>query len=154
MVTKTPLILETNGYNLSFYLDFAQKMQKDFVEAEVEFFAKCESTQRICIKSEQFIIQVSELPRLSKYFRDHINNLRKNFDYQSDTFVDYSLMYQIQAFCGSLNSKDKYSCFSLLSMINIGKSQIGNDSIYVGGESTVSLEEVMEFIDSIECLKG
>ncbi|AVH68151.1 hypothetical protein [Nostoc sp. 'Peltigera membranacea cyanobiont' N6] len=147
--TYNLIILKTNGYELKFYLGVAEN---HFLDAEIEFSVKPELLQRVFVKSKKIKISFDDLRRLINYFRNHMQSLKVDANHESYTFTDYNLVYQIQALCGFISSNTEESYFSIISMINVGKINPSSDSTYIGGESTISFNQVENFIISLENL--
>lgn len=143
-------ILETNGYYLYFCFDFSENIGNNLVSTEISFLTKPEISQEVCVKSERFKMNFNDIKRLSNYFKNHIKTLKTNVNSESHTFVDYSLTYQIQALCGFVSSDKNVSYFTISSMVNVGKTNTSNFSTYIGGESTISFNQVENFINSLE----
>ncbi|MGB3534020.1 MAG: hypothetical protein WBA13_10945 [Microcoleaceae cyanobacterium] len=148
--TPTIAVLETDGYELKFYLYFSKGAARQSLNMEIEFSVLPELPQRISIKSEKIIVTTTELRRLSDYFKHHIQNLKVNANHESYTFTDYSLAYQIQALCGYASQNNEESYFSIISMLNIGKKNSSSSSTYIGGESIIYFSQVENFIVSLE----
>jgi hypothetical protein len=142
------VILQTNGYELRFYLVLSKNYY--FFNARVEFSVNHDCLQQVCIKSEKFKISLDDLRHLLNYLRSHMQSLQSDENHESYSFSDYNLAYRMQALCGFASSDPKESYFSIISMVNIGRPNPSGDSVYIGGESTISFERVEEFITSLE----
>lgn len=79
----------------------------------------------------------------------HIACLQQDSSSQSDTFVPRELGFQVKALSGEVISP-KSGEFSLLFMVNVGRSNEEVSSTYVGGESEVTLENIQNFKSSVQ----
>lgn len=144
--------LITNSYEFKFYFSHPKEHKNIFFSTEVEFLLNSTFPQKIHAKSSKFMMKLNDLEDLISYLRNHINNLQVDPHKESYTFTDYGLMYQIQASCGFISSNIEESYFSIISMVNIGRNNVFKDSTYIGGESTINIKQVENFIDSLENL--
>jgi len=142
--------LKTNGYELRFYLARIENSQDSFFKAKVEFATTPHCSQKISAMSEKILINPSDLIRLIKYFQEHMENIKNNSQEDSYVFVDNTLGYQVHALCGDVSKNQKTGSFSIISMVNIGKTKPFNSSTYIGGESIITFEQVEEFIRALE----
>ncbi|MBZ8179798.1 hypothetical protein [Oscillatoria salina] len=141
------LVMSTNGYNLKFYFQVPNTPKSSFLDTIVEFSTKVESVQKVSVRSQKFPMCFDDLRRLSNYLKNHLQNIKNDPDYESHTFVDYNLTYQIQALCGEYSCSDyNENYFSICSMVNIVKRSPSSSAIYIGGESTISFLQTEEFI--------
>lgn len=149
-MTANLVILQTNGYELKFYLNSLENYLDNIFDAEIEFLVRSEFSQKVSVKSGVIQINIENLTRLINYLKNHMNIIQINPEQDSYTFTDYSLGYQIQALCGFISPIMEESYFSIISMVNIGKSNSLSDSTYIGGESTISFKQAETFIQSLE----
>jgi hypothetical protein len=146
------ITLKTNGYELRFYLSYSKNNPNSFFDSKIQFLTNSDSLQKISVISEKVLIKFESLISLVNYFRNHINKLKSNSEEVSIVFVDTTLSYQIHALSGEAFANIEDSYFSINSMVNIGKAIPSGDSVYIGGESTVSFNQIENFITSLEKL--
>jgi hypothetical protein len=149
--SRNLISLKTSGYELKFYLVHLEDTKDKSFNAKIEFSTTCNASQKISVVSEKTLIKLNDLIRLKTYFKEHMINLASEPEKDSYIFVDYTLAYQIHAFCGNIDENEG-GCFSILTMVNIGKTQPTGDSTYIGGESTITFKQVEDFIISIDDL--
>jgi hypothetical protein len=144
--------LITSGYEIRFYLVELKNSRDRLFHAKIEFITTPNVAQKISVMSEKVLIKLNDLIQLKKYFKDHMKNLKNKSQDDSYVFVDHSLSYQIHALCGEVDREKEEGCFSIISMVNIGRNYLTGDSTYIGGESTITFKQVEEFIVSIDNL--
>jgi hypothetical protein len=151
-ILRNLILLKTSGYEIRFYLVELENSRDRLFHAKVEFITTPNVAQKISALSEKALIKLNDLIELKKYFKDHMENLRNKPQDDSYVFVDHTLSYQIHALCGDVDKGKEEGCFSIVSMVNIGKTYPTKDSTYIGGESTITFQQVEEFIVSIDNL--
>lgn len=139
--------LETDGYLVIFDFKSIQDTP-DYMDLTIEFKLD-KSISGISVKSIPNFISKDDLQDIIKYFKDHIARLQKEPARESHTFITYGLGFQIKALSGYVESPD-YCEFSLLFLVNVGKSEENNFNTYVGGESIITLNNVQDFIGSLQ----
>ncbi len=95
-------------------------------------------------------MRLKDIQALIDYFEQHIANLQDNPWSDSATFVPLDLHFQMQALAGEVSSPDD-GAFSLRCMVNVGQVE-GCSRTYVGGEASVSLEQVSAFTSSLRAV--
>jgi hypothetical protein len=151
-ILQNLISLKTSGYEIRFYLVEMKNSRDRLFHAKVEFITTSNVSQKISAMSEKVSIKLNDLIQLKQYFREHMENLKNKPQDDSYVFVDYILSYQIHALCGWVDSAKEEGCFSIISMVNIGKNSLTKDSTYIGGESTMTFKQVEEFMVSIDTL--
>ncbi len=140
-------LLETDGYRVLLKLK-SLAPTKEYVDAVVEFMLAPHLVE-ISVKSVPTFIAISDLQELITYLDRHIACLQQDPSSQSDTFVPRELGFQVKALSGEVISP-KSGEFSLLFMVNVGRSNEEVSSTYVGGESEVTLENIQNFKSSVQ----
>ncbi len=140
------IVLNTTGYQLTFELKELQH-SKDNLDLTI-VFSLDPRLSNVVVKSIPMPILISDLQGMIDYFEEHIASLQENPDSEGYTFVTLDLQFQMQAFSGEVRSPDDGE-FTLRSMVNIGKLNSEGSSVYVGGETLVTLENINSFISSI-----
>jgi hypothetical protein len=140
------VILKTEGYEISFEL----KRFPDFntsLDLTVVFSLEPE-IGKVQVRSIPMPIYLRDLYELTTYLEQHIANLQKNPDSEAYTFVTMDLQFEMQAFAGEVRSANDGE-FTLRFMVNVGKPEGKTSSVYVGGETEVTLENINSFIAAI-----
>ena len=144
MISKC--LLQTDGYHVVFNLQHLDTT-KNYIDTIIEFILDPVISE-ISLKSIPTLIALSDWQELIAYFEQHIICLQQNPSYQSDPFVPRELGFQIKALSGEIISLNEGE-FSLLFMINAGRSHEDVSSTYIGGESAITLENLQNFLSSI-----
>ncbi|MEK6236953.1 MAG: hypothetical protein N2C14_19775 [Planctomycetales bacterium] len=100
------------------------------------------------VVSTEGAISVDDLQRLIGYFRDHVQQLHRNPNHESDVFTDENLVFQTQAFCGDID--DDGGDFTLSLHVNPAGHSRGHARIYVGGCTGIDVQAVDIFLRSLE----
>lgn len=140
-------LLETDGYQVLFDLKNLDA-SKEYFDLIVDFQLDSRILE-FSIKSIPSFIAIKDLHRIITYFEEHIANLQKDPNSESYTFVTWELGFQLQAQSGDVDSPNEGE-FGLLFMINVGRSHEQASRTYVGGESTVTVENARKFISSLQ----
>ncbi|MCL1467721.1 hypothetical protein [Argonema galeatum] len=142
-------LLETDGYLVLFDLKNLDSSQEYF-DLIVDFQLDSRIFE-FSIKSIPSFIAIKDLYRLVTYFEEHIANLQKDPNSESYTFITWELGFQLQAQSGDVDSPNDGE-FGLLFMINVGRSHEQASRTYVGGESTVTVENARKFTSSLQAV--
>ncbi|GAB4203748.1 MAG: hypothetical protein Fur006_58350 [Coleofasciculaceae cyanobacterium] len=140
-------LLETDGYQVLFQLKHLDT-SKEYFDAVIELMLDPHLTE-VSLKSVPTFIAISDLQELVTYFDRHIARLQQNPSSESDTFVPKELGFQVKALSGEIISPTEGE-FSLLFMVNVGRSNEEVSSTYFGGESEVTLENIQKFKSSVQ----
>ena len=143
-------VIETEGYRAIFHLKSLHDSQK-ILDLVVEFVLN-PKLKELSFKSVPAFIFVNDLKRLVSYFENHIESLKQNSSSESDVFLDYGLGFELRASQGDVFSEiesEPEGSFGLLVMVNIGWIEEEISRTYVGGESIVTLENIRNFISSV-----
>lgn len=147
------IILETKGFRFSFNADYKLT---DFVDHEwakndevyldmVVTFQLLPPLPELTVHSEKTSISTVDFRDLIAYFEQHMAKLREaNGDAVSDAFVNKELGFQLQAFEGDVEPPMD-DMFSLSCQVIVGKTEEG-ERVYVGGECSVTFEQIQAFI--------
>lgn len=103
------------------------------------------------MKSVPTFIAISDLQELVTYLERHITSLQLDPSSESDTFVPKELGFQVRALSGEVISPTEGE-FSLLFMVNVGRSNEEVSSTYLGGESEVTIENIQSFKSSVQAV--
>ena len=142
-------LLETEGYLVMFEIKTIDTSEID-LDVVISFQLNSQISA-ISFCSDHNLIAKEDLQRLIVYFIQHIENLKQDPDTESFTFVPMDLAFQLQALSGEIRSQTDGE-FGVRMMINVGRSCQEASSTYLGGESTVTLESIQNFITSIDTL--
>ena len=144
------LALSTSGYEFIIHLS-SLKNSRDRIGIVAQLVPK-PTLQLAAIQSRMSTILLTDLNKLGLYLEKHINS---NLEDESHIFLGYDCIFQVQALEGFLDvRKDvidpKNSEFSIRCLVNIGQTEALPQSEYFGGESTVSLDECIDFVNAIK----
>lgn len=142
-------LLETDGYRVLFQLKHLDT-SKEYFDAVVEFMPD-PHLAKISLKSVPTFIAISDLQELVTYLDRHIASLQQDPNSESDTFVPKELGFQVRALSGEVISPTEGE-FSLLFMVNVGRSNEEVSSTYLGGESEVTIENIQSFKSSVQAV--
>lgn len=140
-------LLETDGYKIIFELKSLETSKKD-VDLIVEFHLN-PHLGSLVVKSVPTFTAIKDLERLVNYFEEHIARLKVDPDNESSIFITYGLGFQIQALSGEVRSLSDGE-FTMRFMANVGKIDFEASRTYVGGESSVTLENITNFTSSLQ----
>lgn len=136
-------VLRSEDGRLAFWLKEKQDVAK-FVRATVGF-SLTPTLGKVHVTSKPSPIQVQDLERLTTYLEEHIAHLQRDHWSTSEVFVTIGLQFQLQALAGEVDSPDDGE-FALRFMVNVGVPDADSGHVYVGGEATVELAQVKQFI--------
>ena len=145
------ITLEAEGFTFSFEVNRARS-DAEYVDMIV-LFKLDQKLGNVLVRSEPTSITTKDLLRLVSYFENHVAHLEQNSWSASDTFVNTELGFQIQALAGEILSPGQGG-FSIICMVNIGKSYEEGSSVYVGGEAFAAIEQITAFTSNIRALLG
>lgn len=143
---KFQCFLDTEGYQVCFEITEV-KNDKKYVDAVIEFQSNPQLDE-VRIKSVATFLALRDFQLLAEYFQQHIADLKIDPDRDSHTFVPMELGFQIQALSGEVRSENDGE-FSLLFLVNVGKSNEDAGNAYMGGQSVVTLLQIKSFISSV-----
>lgn len=136
--------LEAEGFQVIFDIS---EINDDFLKASISLSFNTDMN-RGSLKIQDDYLEKSDLLNLANYFEKHIVSLEGNPDHDSDTFVSRELTFQARALCGEIRNNSDGE-FTILFMLNIGKSRKEKINVYAGCEGMVSLEKIKTFIQLI-----
>jgi len=137
--------LNTNACQIDFY--FSQTIDNQWFDLIIKF-SNILNSKKYDLESALMSISKSDLSELVKYFRTHINNLKSNPNFSSYVFTPTEVGFRIQALAGDIF--DDEGDFTLRVMANIGQNNIDSTRAYMGIETPVDLESILEFIGTLE----
>jgi hypothetical protein len=137
--------LEADGFII--YFNIKSTESEEHIDLSTEFIAS-KNIGNVKLKSCSTFITKKDLNRFSEYLENHIKKLEYDSDSESDIFVPMELGFQAQALEGEIGDKNNGE-FSLRFLLNVGKDGAENHSVYMGGESIVTLRNARAFIDSL-----
>lgn len=140
------IILKTEGYTVTFELTRFKNLHTSLDLTVI--FALDPQLGNIEIKSIPMPITLRDLQDLTTYLEQHMANLQKDPNSEAYIFVPMDLQFQLQASLGEVRSPNDGE-FTLQFMINVGRQKEGSPSVYVGGETVVTVENINSFISSI-----
>lgn len=140
------IILQTEGYQASFELkrfpDYNTSLDLTVVFSVDPRVGKVEA------RSIPMPIYLRNLYELATYLEQHIADLQKNPQSETYTFVPIDLQFQMQALEGIVIPEEDGE-FGLRFMVNMGTPDEESGRVYVGGESTLTVENARRFIATI-----
>ncbi|HBL14577.1 MAG TPA: hypothetical protein DD379_24950 [Cyanobacteria bacterium UBA11162] len=152
-MVSSDCVIETEGYRAVFHLKSLHDSQ-EIIDLVVELVVN-PKLRELSFKSVPAFIFVKDLKRLVSYFENHIESLKQNSSSESTVFIDYGLGFELQASGGSVVSEtgsETEGTFTLLVMVNLGQPETESPQTYLGGESIVTLENIRNFISSVNQL--
>ncbi len=144
------ITLNAEGYKLTFEM---QELENTKEELDLAISVSLDPRlDTLMMKSVPMPIMMNDLQRMVAYLEQHIANLQENPDSESYTFVPLDLQFQMQAFAGEVRSPDDGE-FTLRFMVNVGRPEEEGASVYIGGQTIVTLENINLFISSIRGIR-
>jgi hypothetical protein len=136
--------LLTSSYCFKLYLDKPEN-SSTHAAMVVGFFANPGYNLPI-LKSRANYILVRDLEELALYIEEHIAAV--SLSYESHTFLPMCCSFQIQALTGEIDSNGQGD-FYIRCSVNIVDSLDLTSSMYLGGESNITIDNARKFIQSL-----
>ena len=135
--------LRTDGIDIVFYFRPEKYPEQALLRIVIE---NRDGEQKI--RSIEDIVERKDMIRLCGYLVNHIEKIKEKPDVSSHRFADYTMLYEIQASGGVWNHEENYGVFSLLFLVNVGRSST-NKRIWMGSETRVDSREIIYFCNRI-----
>jgi hypothetical protein len=143
------LVLDTQGYQVTFEI-LAIPDCTDAFNTIIHFLLD-PRLEAVAFQSVRAPLTIETLQRLTTYIEQHLVKTQDEPFAESYPFVPMNLLFEVQALAGEWNAPDDME-FSLRFMVNMEQEHVDLNSIYVGGNAVITLQNINSFLASVKQL--
>jgi hypothetical protein len=146
-LSREKVCLETQGYQVSFYLKMSSRYV-DWLDLIVVMDANAE-LGNLRFQTSLAMAAYRDMIDLTQYLEQHLKKLQKNPGYISPPFFKNMNLFKIQALAINWTNRDEetFTLQFMLTAFNIKKQD--NIETYAGAESRISFQKARDFISSM-----